>query len=108
MAWEILFNMLFLKKMLNNGSYVGIATHDDYLVEGSYKIIDEMNLSKDKYEFQMLYGVKEKLRDKINSDGHKLRVYVPYGKKWYAYSIRRMQENPEIAMHITKSVLRLD
>ena len=94
--------------MFENGSYVGIATHDDYLIEGAYSIIDELDLKKDQYEFQMLYGVKEKLRDKINRDGHKIRVYVPYGEKWYAYSIRRMQENPEIAMHITKSVLKLD
>jgi len=56
----------------------------------------------------MLYGVKEKLRDQINLDGHKIRVYVPYGEKWYAYSVRRMQENPEIAGHITKSILKLD
>lgn len=97
-----------LEQMLTNGSYVGIATHDDYLVEGAYKIIEKLNLSKDKYEFQMLYGVKERLRDKINNDGHKIRIYAPYGQKWYAYSIRRMQENPEIAMHITKSVLKLE
>jgi proline dehydrogenase len=97
-----------LRMMLENGSYVGIATHDDYLIEGAYSLIDELGLEKDRYEFQMLYGVKEKLRDKINRDGHKIRVYVPYGEKWYAYSLRRMQENPEIAMHITKSVLKLN
>lgn len=99
--------LLLLEKMLKNGSYVGIATHDDYLIKGSYDLINKLNLSKDKYEFQMLYGVQEKLRDQINNDGHKIRVYVPYGKKWYAYSLRRMQENPEIAMHITKSVFKL-
>ena len=99
--------LLLLEKMLINGSYVGIATHDDYLINGSYELIKKMDLSPDKYEFQMLYGVQEKLRDQINSDGHKIRVYIPYGKKWYAYSLRRMQENPEIAMHITKSVLKL-
>lgn len=97
-----------LEMMLKNGSYVGIATHDDYLVNGAYRIIDDMKLSKDKYEFQMLYGVTEKLRDKINSDGHKIRIYVPYGKKWYAYSIRRMQENPEIAGHIAKSIFKFN
>lgn len=100
--------MLLLEKMLLNKSYVGIATHDDPLVEGSYELIKKMNLQKNEYEFQMLYGVKEKLRDRINADGHKLRIYVPYGKKWYAYSMRRMQENPEIAGHITKSILKLD
>lgn len=97
-----------LELILKNGSYVGIATHDDILVDGAYELIKNLNLSKDKYEFQMLYGVKEKLRDKINQDGHKIRVYVPYGKKWYAYSMRRMQENPEIAGHITRSVFKLD
>lgn len=96
-----------LEMMLKNGSYVGIATHDDYLVNGAYRIIDDMKLSKDKYEFQMLYGVTEKLRDKINSDGHKIRIYVPYGKKWYAYSIER-QENPEIAGHIAKSIFKFN
>ena len=56
----------------------------------------------------MLYGVKEKLRDQINQNGDKIRIYVPYGKKWYAYSIRRMQENPEIAGQITKSIFKLN
>ncbi|MCB9219917.1 MAG: proline dehydrogenase family protein, partial [Ignavibacteriales bacterium] len=97
-----------LDKILHNGSYVGIATHDEYLINGAYKMIEEMKLSKDKYEFQMLYGVTEKLRDKINNDGHKIRVYVPYGKKWYAYSIRRMQENPEVAGHIAKSIFKFN
>lgn len=93
-----------LRQMLDDGNYVGIATHDDYLVENSYKILKEKNISKDKYEFQMLYGVKESLRDKINSDGHKLRVYVPFGEHWYKYSIRRLQENPNMAWYITKSL----
>ncbi|MEE9431319.1 MAG: proline dehydrogenase family protein [Melioribacteraceae bacterium] len=98
--------LMLLKKMLKNKSYVGIATHDKPLVVGAYKIIEKMNLEKDEYEFQMLYGVTERLRNKINKDGHKIRVYVPYGMNWYAYSIRRMQENPEIAMHIAKSVFK--
>ena len=98
---------MLLDKILSNGSYVGIATHDDHLINYALNLINKKELSKDKYEFQMLYGVTENLRDKINKDGHKIRVYVPYGKKWYAYSIRRMQENPEIACHITKSIFKL-
>jgi len=97
-----------LELMLDNGNYVGIATHDDPLVEGAYKMIEEKNLSKDKYEFQMLYGVKDSLRDKINSDGHKIRVYVPFGEHWHAYSIRRLQENPALAWYITKSIFSLN
>jgi proline dehydrogenase len=94
-----------LRLMLKNGNYVGIATHDDYLVDGAYKMIKELGIPDDKYEFQMLYGVKENLRDKINADGHKIRVYVPFGKHWYKYSIRRLKENPQVAWYITKSVL---
>lgn len=100
--------LMLVEKMLKNKSYVGIATHDKPLVDGSYKIIDKMNLQKDEYEFQMLYGVTEKLRNKINSDGHKIRVYVPYGENWHAYSLRRMQENPEIALHIAKSIFQFN
>jgi len=91
-----------LKTILKNGNYVGIATHDKYLIDESYQIIKEMNIPKDKFEFQMLLGVREDLRDKINNDGYRIRIYVPYGKDWYAYSIRRLQENPNIAGHIVK------
>lgn len=93
-----------LDQMLTDGNYVGIATHDDYLIDEAYRLIKEKNISKDKYEFQMLYGVTEHLRDKINADGHKIRVYVPWGENWYAYSIRRLQENPQVAWYITKSL----
>lgn len=96
--------MRSLEKMFNDGNYVGIATHDKYLLDESYRLIKEKNIPKDKYEFQMLYGVTEHLRDKINADGHPLRVYVPYGVHWYAYSIRRLQENPQVAWYITKSI----
>lgn len=93
-----------LRQMFTDGNYVGIATHDDYLVENAYKMIKEMNIPKDKFEFQMLYGVKENLRDRINADGYKIRIYVPFGEQWYKYSIRRLQENPNIAWYITKSI----
>jgi proline dehydrogenase len=93
-----------LETMFKNGMYVGIATHDEYLIKEAYRLIEELKISKDKYEFQMLYGVKEKLRDKINSDGHRIRIYCPFGEKWHKYSMRRLQENPNIAWHITKSI----
>ena len=93
-----------LSYMLNHGNYVGIATHDDYLINKAYELIKQKNIPKEKFEFQMLYGVKERLRDKINNDGYKLRVYIPFGEHWYKYSIRRLQENPNMAWHITKSI----
>ena len=93
-----------LELMLKNGNYVGIATHDEYLVNEAYRLIKELNVPKDKFEFQMLLGVKEDLRSKINDNGYKIRVYVPFGKDWYAYSTRRLKENPQVAGYIFKSL----
>jgi proline dehydrogenase len=93
-----------LELMLKNGNYVGIATHDEYLVNEAYRLIKELNVPKDKFEFQMLLGVKEDLRSRINDNGYKIRVYVPFGKDWYAYSTRRLKENPQVAGYIFKSL----
>ncbi len=93
-----------LQHIFKSNNYVGIATHDDYLVNNSYKMIKEMNIPKDRFEFQMLLGVKEELCYKINSDGYKVRVYVPFGKDWYPYSIRRLKENPQIAGYVFKNI----
>jgi proline dehydrogenase len=93
-----------LRLMLEQGSYVGIATHDDKLVEGAYILLDELKKEKDEYEFQMLLGVKENLRDRIVKEGHRLRVYIPFGEQWYNYSLRRFQENPQIINYVIKSI----
>lgn len=93
-----------LRLMLSNGSYVGIATHNDQLINGAYQMLDELKKKKDEYEFQMLLGVRENLRDKILKDGHRIRVYIPFGKHWYNYSIRRFKENPQMAGYIFKSL----
>lgn len=93
-----------LEYMFKNGVYPGIATHDVPLVEGAYKLIEKYNVSKDSYEFQMLYGVTPELRRSIVDKGHKMRVYVPYGKQWFGYSTRRLKENPKMAWHIIKAL----
>ena len=93
-----------LELVLKNGNYVGIATHDEYLINKSYELINKLQVPKNKFEFQMLLGVREDLRNKINADGYKIRIYVPFGKDWYAYSIRRLKENPQVTMHIIKNV----
>jgi proline dehydrogenase len=95
-----------LKTMLERKAYVGIATHDSALVEGAYRIIREMGLGADRYEFQMLLGVRPDLRRRIIADGHPLRVYVPFGKSWYQYSIRRFKENPQVAGHVLQALFR--
>ena len=102
-------NFLKLLKMLLEGKcYVGIATHDEFLINGAYRYIRERNLQKSDYEFQMLYGVRSKLRDQIVADGHRLRVYVPFGQHWYAYSMRRFKENPEMVRYILRAFLSGD
>ncbi|MBI5403213.1 MAG: proline dehydrogenase family protein [Ignavibacteriae bacterium] len=102
---EIRDNYLkLLKLMFERNAYVGIATHDDYLIDGAKKIIKEMVISKDQYEFQMLLGVRENLRDKIVASGEKMRIYVPFGERWYQYSIRRFKENPNVAGQVLKSI----
>lgn len=93
-----------LDQMFNDNCYVGIATHDDPIIERAYKIIEERQLGREQFEFQMLFGVKENLRSKITADGHKMRVYVPFGQNWYFYAIRRLQENPQLAWYIFKSI----
>jgi proline dehydrogenase len=102
---QIRLNYLKLLKILFEGEcYVGIATHDDFLIDKAYQTIQEMNLQKSDYEFQMLHGVRMKLRDKIVSDGHRLRVYVPFGRSWYAYSIRRFKENPQMVWNVLQAI----
>lgn len=94
-----------LDVMFKEGNYVGIATHDKPLIDAAYSRIKNQNIPKEKFEFQMLLGVREDLRDKINSDGYKIRIYVPFGKDWYAYSVRRLKENPSVAGTIFKSFI---
>ncbi len=106
---EVRDNFLKITKLaLEKKSYVGIATHDEYLVEGSKKIVSELGLKKDEYEFQMLLGVTENLRDKILSEGYRMRVYVPFGERWYQYSMRRFKENPNVVGAVMKSLLRIN
>jgi len=99
-------NYVFLTEiMLKSRCYVGIATHDEKLVWESLRLIDEMRLNPDEYEFQMLLGVDEQLRQIIVDAGHKLRVYVPFGKDWFPYCKRRIKENPQIAKYVLKGML---
>lgn len=93
-----------LEFMLKNKIHVGIATHDKPLIDGAYKLIEKYNVPKNMYEFQMLYGVTPKLRESIVSEGHTMRVYVPFGKQWFGYSTRRLKENPKMASHIIKAI----
>ena len=93
-----------LDLLLEGGARVGIATHDPVLVDRALASLERYGVGKDRYEFQMLLGVTERLRGRLVAAGHPLRVYVPFGELWYNYSLRRLRENPGIAGHIVKNL----
>jgi proline dehydrogenase len=88
------------------GAKVAVATHDETLVENALELSRERDLGPERYEFQLLLGVREELADELVRGGHTVRIYVPYGRKWYEYSVRRLQENPAVAGHIFRDTLR--
>ncbi len=94
-----------LEKMFEKGAYVGIATHDEKLVFEAEQLIRQFGLKREEYEYQMLLGVDPELRDLLVKQGHRLRIYVPYGKSWLPYSRRRLKENPSIAQHALRQML---
>ena len=89
-----------LDALLDAGCYVGIATHDEWLIERGRETVAERGLGREEYEFQMLLGVRPEFGDELVREGHRLRIYVPFGKHWYRYSLRRLQENPKIAGYV--------
>jgi proline dehydrogenase len=89
-----------LEALLDAGCYVGIATHDEWLLGEGQRIVAERGLARNDYEFQMLLGVRPARGDELVREGHKLRIYVPFGRHWYEYSLRRLQENPSIAGYV--------
>jgi proline dehydrogenase len=92
-----------LDALLDHGSYVGVATHDEWLLERTLTRV--AGLAREAYELQMLLGVREERATELVADGHRLRVYVPYGERWYEYSLRRLQENPALAGMLAKATL---
>tara|TARA_B000000441_G_scaffold131875_1_gene117216 strand:+ start:148 stop:744 length:597 start_codon:yes stop_codon:yes gene_type:complete len=107
--------------MLEKGCYTAVASHDIPIINHSLEKLEKMNISVNHdsrnnssstrvgkgpgYEFQFLLGVRGNLRRKLASEGHLTRVYVPYGTKWYEYGVRRIRENPDIAWHVTKTII---
>lgn len=95
-----------LKDLLGAGCYVGIATHDKWLVDDAFQTIEELALDHSQYEFQMLYGVDLQLRQMIRDAGHRMRVAVPFGPSWYPYSIRRLRKNPTVARYVLQALFK--
>jgi len=97
-----------LRILLQGGAGVGIATHDEVLIEDAKQAITEIQPPKETFEFQMLLGVREWMRDALIQSGQRVRIYVPYGEHWYGYSTRRLRENPQIAGNVFKAMFGLD
>jgi proline dehydrogenase len=95
-----------MKLLLSSGVYHGIATHDPRMIEATTNHMQREGISKDAFEFQMLYGVRRDLQEQLAGDGYNLRVYVPYGKHWYPYFMRRLAERPANIWFIMKNMLK--
>jgi proline dehydrogenase len=94
-----------LDLLLGAAAYVGVATHDEWLIGEALRLLGERGLERTDYEFQMLLGVREQRATELVQAGHRLRVYVPFGEQWYAYSLRRLQENPAMAGTIARATV---
>lgn len=94
-----------LEELLAAGAYVASATHDEWLIAQTIRLVRARGLTPQEYELQFLLGVRPDRADELVREGHRLRVYVPFGKRWYEYSLRRLQENPKLAGYIAADTL---
>lgn len=92
--------------LLARGNYPAIATHDESIIDAACKYARDHGISKDAFEFQMLYGIRRDLQDKLANKGYNVRVYVPYGSQWYPYLMRRMAERPANLVFVMSNALR--
>lgn len=95
-----------MRALMEHGHYPGIATHDESIIAEAKRFASERAISPDRYEFQMLYGVRRDLQDQLVRDGHRMRVYIPFGTQWYPYLMRRLAERPANVAFLTGNVLR--
>jgi proline dehydrogenase len=95
-----------MRELLLHGSYPAIATHDDRLIEATTRFAAKQGIASDRYEFQMLYGIRRDLQERLLRDGHRVRIYVPYGTEWYPYLMRRLAERPANLLFFVRSLIR--
>jgi proline dehydrogenase len=93
-----------MKLLLSSGTYHGIATHDPNMINATIRYAREQGIGKDAFEFQMLYGIRRNLQEQLAKDGYNMRVYVPYGKHWYPYFMRRLAERPANIWFVMKNL----
>ncbi len=95
-----------MKILLQHGNYPAIATHDDALIQATMLFAQQQHIDSSKFEFQMLYGLRQKTQESIVSRGYNMRVYIPYGHMWLPYYIRRLRERPENVSFLLRNILR--
>lgn len=95
-----------MQTLLSSGAYHGIATHDEKMIDATIDYVSKNGISRDAFEFQMLYGVRRDLQEKLAREGYRMRVYVPYGKHWYPYFMRRLAERPANVWFVLKNLFK--
>ena len=95
-----------MKALMSKGNYPGLATHDTKLIDGAKQYAMENRIGRERFEFQMLYGVRRDLQEQIVREGYRMRVYVPFGTQWYPYLMRRLAERPANIAFLTGNILR--
>jgi proline dehydrogenase len=92
--------------LLESGVYSGIATHDEKIIEQTKQFVESRKISRDSFEFQMLYGIRRDIQRRLVNEGYRLRLYVPYGQAWYPYFMRRLAERPANVFFLLRNLLR--
>lgn len=95
-----------MQLLLREGTYPAIATHDEAMIAATKAFVTEQNISRDAFEFQMLYGIRRDIQEQLVQEGYRLRIYMPYGGEWYPYLMRRMAERPANLLFVLGGVLR--
>lgn len=95
-----------MEALLENGRHVAIATHDQAIIEEARRFVQRVQVPRERFEFQMLYGVRRDLQEQLASEGYTVRVYVPFGKQWYPYFMRRMAERPANLLFVARAIAR--
>jgi len=93
-----------IELQLKSGNYAGVATHDEAIIEHTKKFAEANGISRDQFEFQMLYGIRTELQKKLVAEGYRMRIYLPYGNDWYGYFMRRLAERPANVLFVLKGI----
>jgi proline dehydrogenase len=95
-----------MRLLLDEGNYAAIATHDPAMIEATKAYAKERGITSDRYEFQMLFGIRRDLQTQLVREGYRMRIYIPFGQQWFPYFMRRLGERPANVAFVLKSIIR--